>query len=863
LLWIMLISVAIISAAGIFIARKYQEELKTLSINKINEIIDTKISVDELNVIFLRTFPFVSLEMNNATVWSSHSFQRSQFREISGDTLFYADKLYLQFSPLDMIMSRIRLKRVYANSGKAILLVDSNGNVNHEILKKNPEDQHRKDNDWMISLDAVKISNLQLTFINKNKDISSGNEIKDLLLKGEFSKSDFSLTTRASLKIISFERNGISYADNFDSRLSLVIKVKDGRAEIERGEFIVNTINLDTRGSIDFRNENTLNLQMVSRNFSIGEIVDNFPSSLRKKIDFSLNGRGDVALHLKGPFTRTTVPSVRSVYVFRLNRLKWGDNKINSVKLKGTYTNGKLNAPSSAVLKIEKFEIVNGLSRLYGSFELEDFLRPDISLNIGGSAELADFSDYLENEAITDLSGTIIPDLSFSTRLASLKFSKEFFSNSYNILGNIELKDFIFSYSALKESFRVNGLIEIDNPQLYSNLVIINGSNEINLRTKLQNFPEYLNGNSTVLTHQTYLNGPYINLTPYIEMYINHPENDRERDGNGIFKRSEGNIQVDIEKLDAPGFSLSEIQGDVSYNSNRIDAKQIFFNFNEGRVYSSIAVSRLNPAGFSIHSENELENIDLKELFQLFNNFGQENLIAENLEGSIFGDINFSASFRDSLKIIKNSILTEAALKIESGELINFEPLTKLSRFINIEELEHIRFSTLENSVLIKDGVMTIPEMTVKSNAFDLDVSGIHDFNNSFDYKMKVLLSEILANRKRNENYIMENERRASLYLSIAGTAKDYQIKYDRKEAINAIKADMEVEKQTMKSILREEFGWFKRDSALIQESPEGKRSFLLEWENDSMSSQKGSIKKKNKKKEEEIVFELEWDDDK
>ena len=49
----------------------------------------------------------------------------------------------------------------------------------------------------------------------------------------------------------------------------------------------------------------------------------------------------------------------------------------------------------------------------------------------------------------------------------------------------------------------------------------------------------------------------------------------------------------------------------------------------------------------------------------------------------------------------------------------------------------------------------------------------------------------------------------------MTGTLEHPVIKYDSKSAIQNVKKDLKVEKQTLKTILKDEFGLFKKDSTL------------------------------------------------
>ena len=144
--------------------------------------------------------------------------------------------------------------------------------------------------------------------------------------------------------------------------------------------------------------------------------------------------------------------------------------------------------------------------------------------------------------------------------------------------------------------------------------------------------------------------------------------------------------------------------------------------------------------------------------------------------------------------------------------------------------------------------------MEIKSSALDVELSGVHGFDNSIDYNFKVYLPEILANKSRkkkaNEEFgrIEDDGLGMWLFLSMTGTVEQPIIKYNRKEAIQKIKEDLKEEKQTIKQILNEEFGWFKKDTTL--KTPKKKKFdddyFIIEWEEDDKK------KKKAKKKIEE-----------
>ena len=191
------------------------------------------------------------------------------------------------------------------------------------------------------------------------------------------------------------------------------------------------------------------------------------------------------------------------------------------------------------------------------------------------------------------------------------------------------------------------------------------------------------------------------------------------------------------------------------------------------------------------------------------------------------------------------SMKAQADISISNGELIQFDPMLRLSKYIDVDELRHIRFKTLENVIHIDDRKVIIPEMAIHSTAFNIAVSGTHHFDNQFDYRMKVLLSEVLFNKarkKRNEidEFIMEeNEKdKTTIPLIISGTPDNYEVKFDRKKAFDLTRNNL-------------------KENNNDKSDTTGNRNFIIEWENQSP----GKYNKPSDQQDSGTEFKVEWDD--
>jgi hypothetical protein len=217
-------------------------------------------------------------------------------------------------------------------------------------------------------------------------------------------------------------------------------------------------------------------------------------------------------------------------------------------------------------------------------------------------------------------------------------------------------------------------------------------------------------------------------------------------------------------------------------------------------------------------------------------NFQQNTLTDRNLRGRTDVELQFASRWSADLTINPERVVADGNIKIYNGELIDFSPVLSLSRFVKLSELQHIRFSTMENNIQIHDRKIFIPSMEIKSSALNLTASGTHTFSNIVDYSIKLLLSDVLGKKVKDQNSefgIVEDDGlgKSSLFLRMSGPADNPKFAYDKKAVMKKIQSDITSEKQTLKDIFKKEFssGAHKKDSTSVKKT-ESKEAIQVEW---------------------------------
>jgi len=274
------------------------------------------------------------------------------------------------------------------------------------------------------------------------------------------------------------------------------------------------------------------------------------------------------------------------------------------------------------------------------------------------------------------------------------------------------------------------------------------------------------------------------------------------------------NLNLRIDTLHYKTFRANNLKANLSLQASNLYLRGIQFNALNGECLGQ--GQWLNNKGVQqISASFSLGNVNVQELFRQFNNFGQSSLIYQNVEGSLFADVSVKSNLKKDLTLDLPSLLVQSSLNLEKGRLKNFEPLKPLAAFIDMNELNDIRFATLSNQIEIRNETIYIPEMSIRSNALDLNLSGTHGFDQTIDYRFNLLMRDLLANKfkifksRRQDDYgdIQETESTARIYLKMTGTMDQAKISYDMKNTFQKMGQDMKKEGQTLKELLKEDFG--------------------------------------------------------
>ena len=851
LAFIFLISIIVV------IAYFNKEGLTNYIIKEVNKQIVVKVDVDEVNLRLFKKFPYASIELNNVVAFTDEYFT-PKILGYKTDTLFSAKNVFLQFHLIDILTKKYKIKHVLFDNAKINLFVNNKSETNYNFVEKT-DNQKSDSASYVLNINELKFQNSRILYCNASKNIVFNSLIHKSVLKGNFYKDKFDLKVSISNYVNKLSIQSKTYLNNVPADINCDVEVDKNEYYVRKANLTINTCPINISGGITKNKETEFDLSLITSNADVKKICQLIPDTIVNKYNNNIsNGKISLTSTIKGSFTKTSFPSIIADLSLKNGEYWLNKAQIKNIKFSGAYSNGnKSNAQTSSLILNDIYAEINK-SNFTGELEVKNFESPILKFNSKAKIKLNEISQILENDTIEKIDGEAEIKFGYVGNIEKFNVCSIFLSNFYCDIrineGLLKLKNSNYEIENISGFANINEDVYINDLyfEINENDFLING-----LASNVYNFFKKKD--------KVYLSGEVKSDKIDVGKFISKKDGKKGNDDFHISfpKNLQMNMNIEVNKFSFSKFHASDIRGKVSYKPRMFSLREISFNSMKGYARLGGVVIQKYNNDLVLQSQSNLKNIDIENLFYAFNNFGQNFIVAKNLSGNLTGNIFLSSQWTDNLDIYEDKISCESDFTINNGALINFEPVQGLSRFIDVDELKDIKFLTLKNNITIKNKKIIIPKMDIYSNAFNITASGTHYFDNNYSYNIKLSLKDILARKakrnmqKKNSFGIIEEDDVGNtyLYLNIKGDTEDFKIKYDKKSAREVRKQNFINEKQRLKTILKQEFGFFKKDTSIISKPKEKNSKFQINW------NEKDTIKKEQNKSDSQ-KFNIVWDED-
>ncbi len=794
----------------------FKDKIIRQFVNEANKSLNTPVKIGKIDISMFSDFPNLAIVFTDVYVEDSHP---------GIYPLLTADRIAFNLNLPELWKGNYSIRGVSVEGSETSLKINAAGKGNFTIIKKNQEGGEVV----RFDLRNVRLKETIVSYqdqqarqhhvFNSEELLASIVVVVDLYqieAVGDVLTEQIGIGNSLFLTNKSFDVN--AHVDYDDDKKEVLFK--SSTLTVGHSAFAIT-------GNYHFKEKNLIDLKAEGKDTDIQTLLSLFPDETSQNLK-QYRSDGDVFfnLSLKGEISERKSPFISVSFGCTNTTLYHPEYKtqIKNANLQGSFASSSINDFSNAELFLKG---VNG--ELNGQvfnadLSIRKFDDPYVTFKFKGDLDAASINNFYPIDEVYNLEGLLSADISFEGQTSLLK--KKATVQKVTTSGAITMDHINFSYGKQKINFRdINGSLQFNNNDLALSNVSGNFENsDFLLNGFFKNIITFLLFENQPIGIETDLKSNFLDLDQLFAFGFGEEESKNYR--FSISPNLQLNFNCDVKHMKYKRFTPRDIKGDLLVKNQVAVSRNITMNTMGGQLTLNGIVDAKNSKLIDVISSFKLNGLYADSIFYVFENFYQDFIQDKHLKGQVFADVEMEMALNEKLNLISPTLIADISATIKNGELNNFEPLKKLSKYLDDEGLSKLRFADLKNEIHIENKTIYLPQMEVKSNVTTIQLSGTHTFDQHIDYRVVAPL--------RNKKKIDPDEAfgaieddgsgKAKIFLKITGTTDKYEISYDKEAVKKKIASDLKKEVQELKDAFKLKGQKKKKELELSDEE--------FDWEN-------------------------------
>ena len=761
---LVLLSLALLLVIGVISAIIFAkgDAWKEFALESVNENVSTNVEVGEVDITVWSTFPQISVDLHNVKIEGAKNRASDE-----ASSLVEVEKLGVAFSLWDVLFGEPVIRSLSLNSGEITLHEFSSGKWNAEVFEGASEGSG-------VEITTISLIDVDFRYLKKRRPHSSVFISEATISEGVVDVS-FDDLLSGTLKDVFVPLYG-------DLRFEYSVNENDEiQAQINHGTIndlsfstTLNQIDSDSwtfEGACTGISQNTLESLLSDKNIleglSYGGIAGLSFSGTQKsvEINFSLPESDfaiapsitGLALNNTGTFSSTgsCVIDLSSLnYSLELDQVKIESNGLVLDFSGGTKTLGKedINLKGKMILDLGS-SYKSWLPELQGS---EGAILPNEGeIEISGEIVIPVYGKtYCPHLAIESLgmSGKL-NSIPYSIKNLRVELSK----------GEVNIKSCDFDWAG-----NVGGLT-----------------------SKISDFERALDGGP--VRGNFNIEAESIVMDPIMSWWDNNSDSDVENEATLLNLGSNIDYSITSETLLWEALECKQISSRGVISSSRL---LISIASTKGLGGEATVQGSLRPGGpgWLLGLTGTASSVSLVELFRVYNNFGQEVVRTEHLEGrgDVAGSMHLGWSRQGDW--VSNAFDADLEVSISNGRLYKLEMFDEVADYLKEHRLiaplvdpedlrtrlSDIEFDYVESPITVASSTVSVPFLKIQSSAMDVSIEGFQTFAGAIDYTLGFALRDLKNDKQGEFGNILDDGLGTMFFLGMGGTLYEPEYSYDR-----------------------------------------------------------------------------------
>jgi len=761
--------------AGIYI-KSNKKEMIAKFIKDVETKYHTQISIGDLSLSFFKSFPSLTLVIENVDA-------KGPMYKVHNHKLFSASEIYLRLNTFKLLAGKIAFGKTSVKNGSAYIYTDSNG-VNNLNYFKAAVEKDKKEARPLVLPKNISIQNFDIRIENKQKNKLFSFLINKIVATTNSNNENILVNIEENIlvKKLGFNLSTGSFLVNHTliGKYRLVLNTKKNDLSFTNIKINISKQPFVLTGKFIFGDSAKFYLDVktkqISYNFAQTLVTTHIAKGLK---NVTMNAAVDVHTTIKGPLNKGD-PLVVARWYVKETDLTTPLVTLNKASFTGYFTNEVI---KGLPLKDPNSKIhIGGLSANWEGIPLKadtveviNLETPLVKGDFRSEFQLSAFNEIVNSNNIIFSDGAGKLTLKYEGPLKNINNQNANLDIDFILTkGNITYKPMRLTITECASN------ISIKNSDIFINSLVAKTSNgsKVTIVGDAKNTFALLGDNSGKVGVTVNIYSPFLNLEGIASKVEKDKTLIRKQKKNGLNKtmakldnaieKQKIIVTIKADKIKNNNLVAKNLIASIELSENAYNIKNLQFGMANGTLKLSSSIVETAPNKHSLSSVLQIKDLDAKELFYAFDDFGMDAISYKNLTGKLTANANFSTSINSKGIIDKKTMQGRLSFSLKNGSLINFAPIMKIQEIaFKKRDFTDVQFAEIKNTVTIKEGIVTVPRMQIESSVIKFFLEGQYGLISGTDMRIQVPLSNLKNKDRSDMNKKAKNKEKggASVYL--------------------------------------------------------------------------------------------------
>lgn len=788
----------------------FQSQIKDMVRNYINESVNAKVTFDDVDLSFIRSFPQANVTLDNLTITNFAPFKNDTLAKVQSLSLDMSIKeLFKNATEEPIIVNSIAIDNALVN-----LKTNKEGAVNWDIAKASDTpttDNNSSSDGFVFDIENYSITNSAFNYLDETNNTifkitnlnHSGN--------GTFSGDTSELDTKTEANV-TFSMEDTEYLSNNSLKLDALIDLDlpNNKYTFKENKALINDLPLEFKGYVQLIEAGqAIDITFENPGSTFKDFLAVIPKTYAKNLD-NVDTTGNFKINgvIKGESTETTIPTLDINIVSNNASFKFADlpKRVENININVEIKNNN-GLVDDTYLAINTLDFKIDQDQFKSSATIKNLTKNMlVNANLDGVLNLANLTKAYPIELENELKGILKAKLNTSFDMNAIE------TNAYERIknnGSVSVSDFVFSSADIVNPINISKASINFNPGTITldNFIATTGQTDLNATGSINNLLGFLLSDKKLEGNFNVKSNVFKISDFMIEGGSKAPINQSAEPATALKIPAflDCTITADAKTVYYDNLILKDVKGSLKIANETAQLNNVTSSiFNGNLSLEGLVDTKTTKPNFNMNVG--AKNFDIAQSFNDLNLLQALAPITKALQGKLNSSINLSGTLGEDFTPLLNTISGDALAELITTQIQpkNEQLFSLLESKLNFLDFSKLDLKDLKTKLSFKDGQVNINPFDIKYKDIKMTIGGSHTFSNTMDYQVvldvpaKYLGTEV-NNLINKINDAAVNDIKIPITATISGNTLKPQVKTDLTSGVKNLTTQLiEIEKQKL-----------------------------------------------------------------